>query len=581
MTTSDIRNFWCNGLEVHFSYEFMFSSLDFSNFVPTEEDDNESTIKKKLNQRENLCKELEKEGNYKKVGLHVGEEGHITIKPLLFLKIPHLRVFIKEEDLITISGKINDEIYTLENVKLDQRLILFESGMGVCIFVLHIGKAQAKIGEERRTWRDGEGFEKEHIIAISRIARRRKQTKEKIGKLDLSIENGRKYLHQEFMNEVDKLKSLLKTYLKDNVQWIEKDKNLVFPLTDVESVKEEKKETWYFQDPYALIVMKAPRNVYEYFLDVDVTYKDAIRLAELLPQQRDQYYRDVSTILLIGSDETKVLDKSHLKHYIDSDGRLANMCASSKFFMHLDMRVAIAIYDEKDSTTALIESSIPTFVETINFLRMRWHTYVVADIWLDELIKKICYQFRKVRDKPEILEKLLKKQLEIILVRSEMLRCLQDPITYQTSSGSSIILYKKGVEKFHINELQNIVLNKLDELHKLHDMISQYLSRVGILDEYIDFKIKEGQRKDIILGPLTKATKQIRTRYLIIILISVLLSILWPILSGNYINGIIVQIVPSLFFLASFIFGMVKLRKLHKKDLKKSDKFLEEQLGQR
>ncbi|MFQ6009163.1 MAG: hypothetical protein ACE5K8_09470, partial [Candidatus Zixiibacteriota bacterium] len=49
-------------------------------------------------------------------------------------------------------------------------------------------------------------------------------------RIHFTIENDRKHLYRSFVQEVEKLKKSLKKHLNTDIEWVEKDRNLVFPL---------------------------------------------------------------------------------------------------------------------------------------------------------------------------------------------------------------------------------------------------------------------------------------------------------------------------------------------------------------
>lgn len=454
----NFQKLWCNSLKIFYNYSFLFTGVDFKG--------EKKEIEGKL--REVLKNEEGYETNFH-WGEHFSAE-HTPIFPLIFLKCPHIIVNCPSRESMTLQGKIEQnhhlEEIIIKDISIKPKLILLDIGMGICRFEIEIDKKKSNLNR----------FEKRHLIILTNVAEVRREEQSRF-RCHIKNSGGKAVnLFSIFNEEVNKLRKAVRS-IDPNIKWVEKEENLTY---HIEGIKESK-DIEHFQDPYVTLFLEIPDNDYkQYLLDAD---EDTRKKED---GEESRYYRDIASILLIRSKENKNLDRSFVREYVNCvdegkllDSKLTNMCANSKFFMHLHTEVTLAMYSEKEKDTPLIKTSTTTLHKTISFLLMRWYSYVIANAWLDNEIATIYDQFLKLAKAPQsfnAIQNFYKKQEEIIELRGKILGILQDPITYRTSSGSSMILYENGMEKLRIKELQEIVSRKIRELDILFDSASRYIS---------------------------------------------------------------------------------------------------------
>jgi len=469
---SKSQGLWCNSLKIFYTYSFLFTRVNFE----VKKTVRENELKKA--EIENKLKVVMKEENGYQVNFHWGEHfntEHTPVFPLLFIRCPHILVGCSPRKGVKLQGKIEHngqkEEIIIENINIIPTLVLLDTGMGICRIKIEINKENSNIKR----------LEKRHIIALTNTGEIRSEEDSRF-RYHIKDSNGKTiYLFSIFDGEVKKLKEAVKK-IDSTVKWVEKEYHLKY---HIEGVKESE-NIEHFQDPYITLFLDIPDNDFkEYLLDTD---EDTRKKED---GKASRYYRDIASILLIRSRENRTLDSSFVRTYIDCadeakllNAKPANMCANSKFFMHLHTEITLAMYSDKEKNTPFIKTSITTLNKTISFLLMRWYSYVIANAWLDSEIAGIYDQFLKLvrgSSSSNAIQSFYEKQEEIIKLRGRILGILQDPITYRTSSGSSMILYEKGMEKFRIKQLEDIILNKIKEVDRLYEMINSYRYRKDII----------------------------------------------------------------------------------------------------
>jgi hypothetical protein len=170
------------------------------------------------------------------------------------------------------------------------------------------------------------------------------------------------------------------------------------------------------------------------------------------------------------------------KHQLLKNERLANMCGTEKFFLVFHTRSSVAMYKRGEALTTLTKESIEALHSTLLLLRLRWYALLVTNARLDAQLKKVQRQVDAIVDHYRLQEKettlskdleLDRMQLEIFSIKEELLRNLQDPISYRAHFGSMLEIYETGAEKFRIYEMQSVILGKISNLDSLFEMMKE------------------------------------------------------------------------------------------------------------
>ena len=164
------------------------------------------------------------------------------------------------------------------------------------------------------------------------------------------------------------------------------------------------------------------------------------------------------------------------------------MCSTSLIFLHLYSRSGIVIRPQNKKANDPAEDIIHVFIETVLYLRMQWHTYIISTQCLDKIIET----FYEKRIEPENAIKMMNRIIEI---RKDVARGLIDPTTYRTASGSLNIVHECGRKIFRIEELNDIFITRFEMLDKLYNDQKEKLrlSDMRLLDD--KFKKFEKQLK--------------------------------------------------------------------------------------
>jgi hypothetical protein len=490
-----------NSLTLHLMYTFLFSSFDleesFKNNVK------EDQLKK------SLCSMLKlKEGEisiYTEEGKCNGKQKLFDhyLDPFLHLKMSYIEIISKvdvsnQNQAIRLFEYNNNGDYIPSRIKLtslERKIILLESGQGVEDFVLRFSPINQKyIG-------------KLDIVYLSNIGMRRKQLEEQddrnrnFSQFMLNQHNKEIFLFEIFFKDITNLKKALeenvnpqkkyilqKSYIqrKENerlFKWVDTDEELKL-VGDVQKYGSE----LHFQDPFPVICLSIPDKVYAYnFLDPE-------QRKVFLKGQNIKYIRESKAnprlfkellMLLFRSKLTQFQDMTFAKGFnLLDEGRVPNMCSNSSVFLYLYSRSAVTVSTKNSLLKKHADYIVPAFIETIHYLRMRWHTYVIASQWQDRIIESLSRNSTDFRD-------VLKK---IIASRRDISRALSDPLTYRLGSGSMDKIYEIGLNIFRIDELRKIIVDKFSMIDALYSNLFEYekVQELDMIEEEIR-KSKEGK----------------------------------------------------------------------------------------
>lgn len=166
-----------------------------------------------------------------------------------------------------------------------------------------------------------------------------------------------------------------------------------------------------------------------------------------------------------------------LEQYLEP---VANISGDSRFFLTLYPRSCLAIYADGKGHPG--EGTVFGVIDTIELLRMRWQSLIIANSLLDRCVRELHYEFKRSSSSPRFNRAALREKLEeIVGLRIDVAEMLEDPITYRRATSHLSELYEAGVERFRISELQNVVVTKLTQVDRLYDNIVE-LRRTGELE---------------------------------------------------------------------------------------------------
>ncbi|MDI6734707.1 MAG: hypothetical protein QME42_00690 [bacterium] len=174
---------------------------------------------------------------------------------------------------------------------------------------------------------------------------------------------------------------------------------------------------------------------------------------------------------------SKTINEKFLKEYLSP---LVNLSIDSKSFLTLYNRSCLYMYrcakeTEREYSYRLLEP----LIETIELLRMRWHSYIIINAILDNEINKM-YGLIETKKKSDKFQQIFS---DIIKWKKILSTSLEDPITFRRAGGTLNELYEKGMEEFRIKELQDIILSKMTILDRLYNDIREFVKMNRIQKE--------------------------------------------------------------------------------------------------
>lgn len=472
---SDNSEFGASSIILHLIYTFLFSSFNLEESI--KDSDQENAF------REHLANLLGIDPGG--IRLHwTGEDpGQVLrssdtyLDPYLHLKMSRIEIEWPMSENFLIS-RLNDGNYDSSLIELSSlrcRTRLLESGQGILEFAL------------RCTPRDIRLFDATTIVHLSNLGMRRAAldgtrdgTDSNLDVSECRLEAGGKeiFLFTKFYETTNSLRDAIRSILRRGKEkpfnWIEKELKL---FGDIECHG----SLLHFQDPFPIVELTLTRNAYaSAFLDQTQVSTMLGRKPGAFFKRKNKRWRSAQMhfflqllTILFRSKAFNFPDCSfagsftHLTH-----GRLTNMCSTSLVFLHLYSRSALAIKSDFEEAEKHARYILPAFVETVQYLRMRWHAYVVAAQWLDIIAEKLSENkvpFERARGM-------------IIESKREISRVLSDPLTHRLSSGSMNKIYELGLEIFRIHEIEKIFFEKSNMVDKLYNDLFE-LKRFRELEE--------------------------------------------------------------------------------------------------
>jgi len=227
--------------------------------------------------------------------------------------------------------------------------------------------------------------------------------------------------------------------------WFEKNQGLVNP-----NVR--------YQTPFVCTELELPDDIYKEAVITSAGYKKEI--AAILFRVKEE-------------DDWKYIDESYLSKYEDTyDTKLANMHLHTKLFVSFHTRSCISIFSNKKVAPAIY--FLPALLDTIQLLRCRWHSYVIYNKYLDDMLRQLYDDY--INEKSNITQLLE----SIISIREDLSSSLEDPITWRRASGSLGGVYEEGLKRFRIESLERLMIEKMDMLDRLFENIKEYGLRQNI-----------------------------------------------------------------------------------------------------
>lgn len=161
-------------------------------------------------------------------------------------------------------------------------------------------------------------------------------------------------------------------------------------------------------------------------------------------------------------------NKKFLDTYMNPE---ANILTDSRAFLTLYPRSCLFVSGDRKEHPG--EETIIGVIDTVELLRMRWHSLIITNVLLDRSINNLLKEFkthltgRSDRHRASLTSMFS----DIVQLRIDIAEMLQDPIAYRRAAGHLSELYELGIERFRINELQNLVLAKLTQVDRIYENI--------------------------------------------------------------------------------------------------------------
>ena len=473
-------------LTLYFNYTFLFSSFNLESLVNKigSEDELNGTISLTLNLPTESIKIFSEEGKFYKEKIFDHYLAPFLYLKMSYIEISHSILNDQNEEYYLgkwIPNKEDIDDYTKSSTKINyikRKIFLMESGQGTeCI-------------EVNCTPPVGKLFSSLDIVYLSNIGmRRRKFKKDKMNRqfseYKLIKHDSEFFLFDFFFEDITNLKNCLNTIVSSNEN-IEKSDDVKFKWIETDSKYKlagdviKYKSNLHFQDPFPVISVTVSDDIYaDCFLDEDqrkaMYKKKTMKIPKLFESSKSSMNKELLMLIYMSKlqffqDISFAIDSNIIKDY-----KLVNMCSNSAVFLHLYSRSGLIVRTENAFLINHAEYIIPAFIETIQYLRMRWHAYVVASQWLEKIIEYLA------GDKTAF-SSVLKM---IIDSRRVISGALSDPLAYRIGSGSMNKIYGLGLNIFRIPELQNIVIEKFSWIETLYNNIFQMerVNKIELLDE--------------------------------------------------------------------------------------------------
>lgn len=456
--------FEATSLTLHLVYTFLFSSFNIEDKINTSHDETKA--------REAIAQALEVENDCIVIhwaGKDTREEKKGSyLDPYLHLKLSRIEInHILSDRLEYLEWKKNK--YTVTQIRY--RLLLLESGQGALEFILDLKRSREEL------------FNIQNIVHLSNLGMYREKVwnheydKDIVSsKSKLIKRDGEILLFLMFYKITKALQGTLADFCnrdeENEFKWIDTDQQLklVGRIDDHASVP-------HFQDPFPVMELTLSDENYAHtFLDIEQ--------AEILigKDQSDYSNNWIQNQEKLNKELLTILSRSKVFHYPDVsfasrfgyliNNRLVNMCSTSLIFLHLYSRSGIAIRPQNKMAEDHAEYIVPAFIETVLYLRMRWHTYVAATQWLDKIIENLSKNQTPFK---EILKMIIES-------RRGISRALCDPITYRLGSGSMNKVYESGLDIFRMRDIEKIVSEKSDMIDRLYANLFEQ-QRIDVSEE--------------------------------------------------------------------------------------------------
>ena len=447
-------SFKAESLTVHYFYTFLFSSFNLEDKINNsgEEEIIKHIFIDKFRLSDKLNVDIFWVGKESKTEKGFG----FYLEPYLHLKMSRIEIaYPLSENIELFKWSENINRYELTNIEIHIKanIKILESGQGIIDLEISFYPKNQNF------------FNSENVVQLSNIGMRRKTLSTlnilEDKNLDLTeyklvINNQEIFLFELFYNNISEIKSIFNYIFGDRLEWIEVNKKLVGDIYKYGN-------TLHFQDPFPMIILTLPDDIYAHaFLDVDQTTKLLQKESILNNDDFLNFKRAINKELLTLVFRSKAFgfpDASFAKLFCHfNDDRLTNMCSTSLVFLYIYSRTGIAIQAQNSISKKHSKYIIPAFVETVKYLRMRWHTYVVASQWLDKIIENLSDDNISFKNTLEM----------IVESRRDISRALCDPITFRLGSGSTYKIYDIGLSIFRIEDLEKIITTKFSMIDRLY-----------------------------------------------------------------------------------------------------------------
>ena len=158
------------------------------------------------------------------------------------------------------------------------------------------------------------------------------------------------------------------------------------------------------------------------------------------------------------------------------------MFPNASFFLHFTLRASVAIGNPDFYPVEMILRSL---IGTLGYLRSRWYSYTIANCILGQQIQSIKRDYDKIAKMERIpVETSLNESQKILdnLIRSRAIvtRFLEDLLGHEMASASLNFLYTYGLKSFRVEELERIIIAKLETLSRVYDYLMHYIRVRGL-----------------------------------------------------------------------------------------------------
>ena len=469
-----------NEVQIHFLFGFLFSRLGFGGGdAPDARQKIEPSIDDAIRRKWQSERGAADLSIAIKVSNTDGSPQNI-IQYYLLLDDPFLSVTIPAIP-VGIIEKTETGSNQWASASLTRHIRLHESGMGICRAVLRLDPAAGghpPVSAADITSLADVGSPISEVpddpAAAKALGRR---------SLSIDVKDEGTSIYSLCMRDVDCLYAALKPLYSD-LSWIERDNR-------VARVDWRDKAKDHFQNPYVFTCLEIPDVL---FRQIEPTAGRDVDSA----QRPMTLERDLETLVFRRVEPLKT-SRDYVRLYAESvDDRLANMSVSSRVFVNVHIRSTVFISADVEQSRYIRGALLPTIIDTLELMRMRWYAYVILNRYLDIHATNLLREYGSLEEDLSGATKRLEDcQNRIITTKSELLRALEVPLSYRRASATATTLYDVSERLFDMKELQDIIVKKSDCLDRLYRNITDARRRAELkaIDPVFEKIIGEARRE--------------------------------------------------------------------------------------